>query len=65
MSRRIRWIPRVEKYSGHRTDAFHVGSGTRLAVAGERRPRAHLDSVLKAVWSLEKISVRNLAMHLM
>jgi hypothetical protein len=34
------------------------------AVAGERRPRAHLDSAVKAVRHLEKISVRNLVMHL-
>ena len=34
------------------------------SVAGERWPRARMDSIVKAVRSLEKISVRNLAMHL-
>jgi hypothetical protein len=38
--------------------------GKFSAVAGERLPLASLDSVVKAVRNLEKISVRNLAMHL-
>ena len=40
------------------------GKPRLTAVAGERWPRARLDSVVKSVRNLERISVRNLTMHL-
>jgi len=34
MFRYFWWIPRAEKYGGHRTNAFHVGSAIRVAAKG-------------------------------
>jgi len=56
----------MSEYEGFHTRPMSWEAAARKfsSVAGERWPRARLDSIVKAVKSLEKISVRNLAMHL-
>jgi 2-methylcitrate dehydratase len=60
-------VREMSDYEGFHTRPMSWEGAVRkvYAVAGECRPRAHLDSVVKAVRILEKISVRNLVMHLM
>jgi hypothetical protein len=57
----------MSEYEGFHTRPMSWEATARkfYAVAGERWPRARLDSVVKAVRHLEKISIRNLDMHLM
>jgi 2-methylcitrate dehydratase len=59
-------VREMSEYEGFHTRPMSWEGIVRkfYAVAGERRPRALLDSVVKAVRHLEKISVRNLFMHL-
>jgi 2-methylcitrate dehydratase len=59
-------VREVSEYEGFHTRPMSWEGAVRkfFAVADERWPRAHLDSVVKAVRILEKISVRNLVMHL-
>jgi 2-methylcitrate dehydratase len=59
-------VREMSDYEGFHTRPMSWEGAVRKfsAVAGERLPRARLDSVVKAVRSLEKISVRNLVAHL-
>lgn len=56
----------VADYGGFHTRpmSWEEAAGKVHAVAGERRSRAHLDSVVKAVRYLENLSVREFAGHL-
>jgi 2-methylcitrate dehydratase len=56
----------VAGYEGFHTRPMSWEGTVRkfYAVAGERRFRAHLDAIVKAVWHLEKIPVRDLVMNL-
>jgi 2-methylcitrate dehydratase len=56
----------MDDYGGFYTRPMSWGETAKkfYAVAGERRFRAHLDSIVKAVRYLEKISARELALHL-
>ncbi|HWS15159.1 MAG TPA: MmgE/PrpD family protein, partial [Candidatus Methylomirabilis sp.] len=59
-------VREMSEYEGFHTRPMSWEGVVRkfYAVAGECWPRARLDSVVKAVRNLEKISVRNLVMHL-
>jgi len=59
-------VREMSDYEGFHTRPMSWEGAVRkvYAVAGERWPRARLDSVVKAVRHLEKISIRNLDMHL-
>jgi 2-methylcitrate dehydratase len=56
----------MSDYEGFHTRpmSWEGAVGKFSAVAGERLPRTALDSVVKAVRNLEKISVRNLVTYL-
>ena len=59
-------VREMSDYEGFHTRPMPWEGAVRkvYAVAGERWPRARLDSVVKAVRHLEKISTRDLDMHL-
>jgi 2-methylcitrate dehydratase len=59
-------VREMSEYQGFHTRPMSWVSAARKfhSVAGERGPRAYLDSVVKAVRHLEKISIRDLSMHL-
>ncbi|OYV72311.1 MAG: 2-methylcitrate dehydratase, partial [Deltaproteobacteria bacterium 21-66-5] len=59
-------VREMSEYEGFHTRPMSWEGTARkfYSVAGERGPRAHMDSVVKAVRNLEKISVRNLVTHL-
>ena len=59
-------VQEMSEYEGFHTRPMSWEGAVRKfsAVAGERWPRARLDSVVKAVRNLEKISVRSLVTHL-
>ena len=52
------WIPRAGKFSGHRTNAFHVGSAIRVAAPGSlfqaNRPEVPASSYLNKKRPREK-----------
>jgi len=60
-------IREMSEYEGFHTRPMSWEGAVRkfYAVADEREHRARLDPVVKAVRTLEKISVRNLVMHLL